>query len=187
MGEVVTKEKSVPIERVAEKPEKVAKAEKIEDKPEVLEKLERSLARHWRKPFEMMRQMFEWDPFDARFARWFARDDEFFVPEFTVKETKEAFTFKGDIPGIALEDLEVSLTKTRLLVSGHREEEKKEEGETYHTLERSFGSFSRSFALPDGADVEKIAAELKDGVLTITVPKLAQAEATTKKVEVKAP
>lgn len=181
MGQIaVTKEKSVPIERASEKV-----PEKAEEKPEVLDRIERSLARHWRRPFALMRQMFEWDPFDMRLPRWLGRDEELFAPEFTVKETKEAFIFKGDIPGIELKDLEVTLTKTRLMITGKREEEKKEEGETYHTIERSFGSFSRSFALPEGVDVEKIAAEMKDGVLTVTLPKLPGAEPTTKKVEVK--
>jgi HSP20 family protein len=58
-----------------------------------------------------------------------------------------------------------------LTISGQREEEKKDEGDRYFAYERSYGTFSRSFTLPEGADTEHVRAELKDGVLTIVVPK----------------
>jgi HSP20 family protein len=175
----VVKEKSVPVARMPEKaPEKAEEAE-------VIEKVEPRGTNLWRRPFDFMRQMLEWDPFDRHVPRLFSRYYEMYAPEFTVKETREAFIFKADVPGIALKDLEVTLTRTRLKVSGHRQEEKKEEGETFHTVERTFGSFTRSFALPEGVDAEKIAADLKDGVLTITIPKVPEAPPVAKKVEVK--
>ena len=69
------------------------------------------------------------------------------------------------------EDLEISLTGNRLAISGHREQEKREQGETYYASERSYGAFSRAFTLPEGTDADNVKADLKNGVLQVTVPK----------------
>ena len=69
-----------------------------------------------------------------------------------MKETKDAYVFRADLPGVKDEDLEISLTGNRLTVSGHREQEKREQSETYYATERAYGSFSRTFTLPDGTD-----------------------------------
>jgi HSP20 family protein len=131
-------------------------------------------------PFEMMRDMMRWDPFAELGA---AGERELaFAPSFEVKETKDAYLFKADLPGVKEEDLDISLTGNRLTVSGHREEEKRDEGDRYYTYERSYGTFSRSFTLPEGVDVEHANAELKDGVLTINVAK--RPEVKPKKIEV---
>lgn len=174
----VTKEKSITVEQAPQKiPPQVETVEKAEPP--------KGIARRWRHPLDLMRQMFEWDPFETVAPRLFSRAESLFAPEFSVKETKEAFIFKADVPGIELKDLDVSLTKNRLKITGHREEEKKDEGETYYAYERNFGSFTRSFALPEGVDAEKINASLKDGVLTIAVPKLPEVQDQTKKVAIK--
>jgi HSP20 family protein len=76
------------------------------------------------------------------------------------------------------------MTDHRLTVSGKREEEKKQENETYFSYERSYGTFTRTFTLPEGIDVDKVIANLKDGVLSILVPK--RPEAQPKKVAIKA-
>ena len=68
-------------------------------------------------------------------------------------------------------DLEIALTGNRLTISGKREQEKHEQGDTYYASERSYGSFSRAFTLPDGTDGENVKAELKNGVLEVVVPK----------------
>jgi HSP20 family protein len=94
-----------------------------------------------------------------------------FLPSFEVKETKDSYVFKADLPGVKQEDLNISLTGNRLTISGQRNEEKKDEGETHYVHERSFGSFSRSFSLPEGIDAEHVQADLKDGVLNVVVPK----------------
>ena len=117
--------------------------------------------------------LWKWDPF-REMTPFFetAPELEFrFVPSFDVKETKEAYVFKADLPGIAEKDIEVSLSGNRLTVSGKREEEKKEEDEVYFTWERSYGSFTRSFTLPEGIDPDHVEADLKGGVLTIVAPK----------------
>src|SRR5215472_5448982 len=122
-------------------------------------------ARTW-DPLDMMQELMRWDPF-REMSRRLGRDDlTGFVPTFDVKETKEAYIFKADLPGVKEGDVELSMTSNRLTISGQRQEEKKDEGDQYYAYERSYGSFSRSFTLPEGVDVDQIRAELKDGVLT---------------------
>lgn len=99
-----------------------------------------------------------------------------FAPRFDVKETSESFTFKADLPGVRESDVDVSLNGNRLTISGKRELDQQKESENYFLLERSFGSFSRSFTLPESADFEKVGAELKEGVLTVQVPKRAASQ-----------
>jgi len=122
-----------------------------------------------------MRQMMNWDPFREIAPSW-AATPQTFNPAFEVKETPEAFMFKADLPGIKDKDLEVKLTGNRLAISGNREEEKQNKGETFYTYERSYGSFLRTFTLPDGIDGDHVQAELKEGVLTVAVPKKAVAQ-----------
>ena len=119
-------------------------------------------------PFEMMRDLMRWDPF-AELGTW--GREAGFVPTFEVKETKDAYLFKADLPGVKDEDLDISLTGNRLTVSSKREEERRGEDDRYYAYERSYGSFSRSFTLPEGGDVEHANAELSNGVLTVSIPK----------------
>jgi HSP20 family protein len=123
-------------------------------------------------PFEVMQDLLRWDPF-RELSRGVAGGTEVasFIPAFEVKETKDSYVFKADLPGVKQEDLNISLTGNRLTISGQRNEEKKDEGETHFVYERSFGSFSRSFSLPEGIDAEHVQADLKDGVLNVVVPK----------------
>ena len=100
-----------------------------------------------------------------------------------MKETKEGFQFKADLPGLKESDLDVSVSGNRLTVSGKREEEKHDKSDTHFSYERSFGSFSRTCSLPEGADLNGVVAELKGGVLTMLVPKRAGEQ--SKKVAVK--
>ena len=130
-------------------------------------------------PFEMMRDLMRWDPF-AELGTLGGREE--FTPTFEVKETRDAYEFKADLPGVKQEDLDISLTGNRLTVSGKREEERRQEDERYYAYERSYGSFSRSFTLPEGGDVEHARADLSNGVLTVTLPK--RPEVQPKKIEV---
>jgi HSP20 family protein len=129
-----------------------------------------SRARRDFEPFRLMRDLFGWDPFQEMRPVW-SREVEAFAPAFDVKETKDSFVFKADLPGVKENDLEVTSTGNRLTVSGKRETDKEEKDDTYYTYERSYGSFSRIFTLPDQTDPAHIKAELKDGELTIVVPK----------------
>ena len=136
-------------------------------------------ARTW-DPFEMMRDLMQWDPFRELGAvgeRTLA-----FVPAFEVKETKDGYLFKADLPGVKEKDLDVSLTANRLTISGKREEESKREEERYFCYERSYGTFSRSFTLPEGVDPDSVHAELKEGVLTLNIAK--KPEVKSRKIEI---
>lgn len=128
-------------------------------------------------PFQVMREMLGWDPYREVGRRFpTAMGGVGFTPDFEVKERQDAFVFRGDLPGLSEGDLDISFTGNRLTISGHREMEDLHEGETYYTCERAYGSFSRSFTLPDGADTDNAKAEFKDGVLLLTVPKKAEAK-----------
>ena len=91
-----------------------------------------------------------------------------------VTETREAFIFKADVPGVHEGDLELAIAGDRLTLSGRRDEERHAEHATYFASERSYGAFRRQFLLPAGADLTQLRSELRDGVLTISVPKRAR-------------
>ena len=128
------------------------------------------------EPFRMARELFRWDPFRELSAAWPTLEVAEFSPAFEVKETKDNYMFRADVPGVKEEDLEISRTGNRLMVSGKREAEKEDKGDKFYTYERSYGSFTRSFTMPEGIDIEHIQADLKDGVLTIYVPKKPEAQ-----------
>jgi len=120
----------------------------------------------------MMRELLNWDPFAEMMPALSSRDLQVFNPSFEVKETKDHYVFRADLPGVREEDLEITLTGSRLSVSGKREAEQRKEDERYYAYERSYGSFTRSFTLPEGIDTNAVDAELKHGVLTIRVAKM---------------
>lgn len=126
-------------------------------------------------PGRWFTRMVGWDPF-REMTPFMAEERVAFDPAFEVKETKDGYLFKADIPGIKQADLDVSLTGNRLTVTGKREAEKENKGERYYTYERSYGSFTRSFTLPDGVDSSAIHADLRDGVLSILLPKKPEAQ-----------
>ncbi len=135
-------------------------------------------------PWRTMRSLLSWDPFREMAPVPVLEERAIaFSPAFDVKETKDAYLFKADVPGIQEKDLEVTMTGNRLTISGKRDEEKEEKSERYYTYERNYGSFTRSFTLPDGADIDKLRASLEQGVLTIDVPK--KPEVQPKKIAVK--
>jgi HSP20 family protein len=125
-------------------------------------------------PFRAMREMLRWDPF-RDLPAFAGHEQRSFWPTFEVKETKDAYLFKADVPGMKESDLEVTLNRNRLTVQGKREQEHEDKGDTYYACERSYGSFSRSFTLPEGIDGDHLKAELKEGVLTIALPKAPEA------------
>jgi HSP20 family protein len=138
-------------------------------------------SREW-DPFRAMRNLIHWGPFAEMAPSFSALDNAEFVPDFEIKETRDAFLFRADVPGVKDADLDIKLTQNRLSVSGKRESEKTEKGDTFYATERSYGSFTRAFTLPDGVDAEHIKADLKDGVLTLSLPK--KPEVRSKKIDV---
>ncbi len=129
--------------------------------------------REW-DPFQRMQELMNWDPFELM-SPWLTgtgrQAASTFLPAFEVKETKDAFIFKADLPGVDEKDIEVTLTGDRIVVSGKRESEKREESDRFYAYERSFGSFSRAFTLPEGVDGDNVQADLKNGVLTLRLAK----------------
>eukprot|EP00898_Chlorokybus_atmophyticus_P007356 jgi/Chlat1/7621/Chrsp64S07160 len=97
-----------------------------------------------------------------------------------VVETKDAFEFHADVPGMKKEDIKVQVLEGRVLsISGERKQEEKKEGDNYHRVERSYGSFERAFKLPENTDPSKVTAKHENGVLTITVQKRQEEPKTT--------
>jgi len=134
------------------------------------------------RPLRKIRDLFRWPPFREMAPIFqgfpvFARDE--WNPSFDVTEGNDAYLFKADVPGVKKEDLEISTTGNRLQISGKREAEKDTKSNTVYTYEREFGSFVRSFMLPEGADLEHARSELKDGVLTLAIPKPPAAQPKT--------
>ena len=119
------------------------------------------------EPFRLMRDFLRWDPL----LDYGPGAPTAFMPSFDVKETPDAYQFKADLPGILEAELEISLEGNRLTVAGKREEEPLKDGERIHLFERSHGTFSRTFTLPEDVEGEKVVAELRNGVLTLMVPK----------------
>ena len=127
------------------------------------------------EPFRMMRNLFGWDPF-REMTPFIPQIPQGFAPSFEIKESKEGYVFKADVPGVKEADLSVNVTGNRLSISGRREAEKEEKTDTYYTYERSYGDFARSFTLPDGVDMSTVRADLKDGVLMVSIKKTPEAQ-----------
>jgi HSP20 family protein len=127
------------------------------------------------EPFRMMRDLMGWDPF-RQMAPFAAQTPEGFMPSFEVKESKDAYLFRADVPGVKESDIEVTLTGNRLTIAGKREAEKQEQTDTYYTFERSYGDFTRAFTLPEGIDAGSVHADLNQGVLTVSVKKTLEAQ-----------
>ncbi|MGD8607567.1 MAG: Hsp20/alpha crystallin family protein [Myxococcales bacterium] len=88
-----------------------------------------------------------------------------------IREEADAFYVDAEVPGVAAEDVKVEVEKNVLTISGERKAEKEESEATYRRVERYYGSFSRSFTLPETVDADHIHADLKNGVLTLRLPK----------------
>jgi HSP20 family protein len=129
------------------------------------------------------------DEVDRALNTWWSDSGEFgelatgWKPSIDVAETDEALEVKIDLPGIKPEDVDVSVTDNRLTIQGERKEEKETKEKTVHCVERRYGSFYRSIALPAGTRADDVSAESDNGVITVTIPKTEQAKA--KRVSVK--
>lgn len=98
------------------------------------------------------------------------------APSVDISETDTAYLIKGEIPGVKKEDVKVTVQDGMLTIQGERKMEKEEKGKKFHRVERSYGSFVRSFRLPDDADENKVKAEFKDGMINVTLAKSAKAK-----------
>jgi HSP20 family protein len=108
------------------------------------------------------------------------------MPAVDVTETEKGYKVVAELPGMDEKNIEVKIANGMLTIKGEKQEEKEEEKQDYYVRERSFGSFERTFPVLDGVDLEKVDASFKKGVLTVTLPKTAEAQKAEKKISVKA-
>ena len=162
------------------------------------EKTERSSAL-WR-PFENLRREIDrlFDDFGQGFWRSpFRRSLGNLVPQLSremtwtvapavdIVEKDKAYEITAELPGLDEKNIEVKVANGGLTIRGEKMEEKEEKEKGYYLSERRYGSFSRYFRVPEGADPDKIEASFKKGVLTVTLPKKLEAQKPEKKIEVK--
>jgi HSP20 family protein len=131
----------------------------------------------WRSPFR--RALSDVEPFLRGEVTWGK------VPAVDVVETGTGYEVIAELPGLDEKNIEVKFSDRTLTIGGEKKEEKEEKKKDYYLSERHYGSFQRSFTVPDGVDAEKIEATFKNGVLTVTLPKTAEAQKKEKKIEVK--
>jgi HSP20 family protein len=139
-----------------------------------------------------MATLSRWNPFneiqrlrDELFRGWPGQGSEVqnFAPAVDIYEDEGMITVSAQLPGVKAEGVHIDVENNVLTLSGERKLEREDKREGYHRIESSYGSFTRSFVLPESADSEKVEANLSDGVLTVRIPK--RAEAAPKRIEVK--
>lgn len=106
-----------------------------------------------------------------------------FAPAIDVQETETDFIVKADLPDVKKDDIKIQMQEGVLSIEGERRKEKEETGKRFHKVEREYGRFIRSFALPTPVDPAAVRAEFKDGVLTVFLPKVP--ESKPKQIDVK--
>lgn len=108
------------------------------------------------------------------------------VPSFEVSESDEEFCVKAELPGMDEKDIEVSMEGRELTIRGEKKREHEDKHRDYYVSEVSYGEFCRAIQLPEGIDRDKVKAEFKKGVLTLTLPKTEQGKQQRKRIDVKA-
>ena len=104
------------------------------------------------------------------------RETGIWMPNVDIHETKDAICVRAELPGVEKEAVHVEVKEGVLSLRGERKFEKEVDEESYHRIERSYGTFHRSFTLPSSVDAEKVTARMKDGVLEVDLPKKEQAK-----------
>jgi HSP20 family protein len=131
-----------------------------------------------------------WDPFEEmnrlhdHFFSGRGLAKQAFQIAVDIREEDDAFFVDAEVPGLSAEDVKVDVEKNVLTLSGERKVEKEESEGSYRRVERQYGSFTRSFTLPETVDTENISADLKEGVLALRLPK--KEAPTPRKISVKA-
>lgn len=121
------------------------------------------------------------EPFYRLFDSFFNSDVQgeetrAWVPPVDIQETADAYLFHAELPGLTKEDIRITLENNVLRVSGERKLEKDAKKENYHRVERTYGTFTRTFALPTQVEADRVQAAFENGILTVTVPKAEQAK-----------
>lgn len=130
----------------------------------------------------MMPRLFDFEPL----AKSFQGKMGFVEPRVDVAETDKDYEITAELPGLDEKDVEVTLSDGVLTIRGEKKTEAEEKKKDYYRVERSYGSFQRSFALPESVDEEKISAAFEKGVLKLTLPKSAEAQKKQRKIAIKA-
>ena len=130
--------------------------------------------RSWSSPFR--RSIFGVEPFWRRELSWTG------APAVDITESDKAYEVTAELPSMD----EVKVVNGNLTIEGEKQEEKEEKKKDYYLHERRFGSFERSFQVPEGVDADKIEASFKKGVLTVVLPKKPEAQKPARKIDVKA-
>ncbi|UDL90741.1 Hsp20/alpha crystallin family protein [Mesorhizobium sp. PAMC28654] len=158
-------------------------------------------AGNWTAPFESLRRevdrLFDdFHPFDFRLPSTrslFGRElpslrnaDWPVAPAMDLVEKDKEYEITAELPGIDEKNVEIKLANHMLTIKGEKQEEKEQKDKDYYLSERRYGSFQRSFHLPEGVDADKIDASFAKGVLTVKLPKTAEAQKAEKKITVKA-
>jgi HSP20 family protein len=144
----------------------MSEREKRKERSAALEPFETGLLRNW-SPFREfgsgLGRLFD-DAFaERRLARW--------APACEIAENDAAYVVTVELPGAKREDVQLEIQDNVLSIRGEKKSEREEKSEKRHYVERSYGSFTRSFALPANADAERVKAGFKEGVLTVEIPK----------------
>lgn len=139
-----------------------------------------SLQREVNRLFDDFFRGFDLRPLRIAEERWGG-----FSPKMDLEETEKEYRITAELPGVEEKDVEVLLTGNSLTLKGEKKEEKEEKGKSFYHVERSYGTFQRTVPLPEGIDLKKIDAEFKNGLLTVKLPKTAEAKTRSKKVPVK--
>jgi HSP20 family protein len=113
--------------------------------------------------------------------------DEAWTPQVDVFEKNNRLITRIDLPGLTKEDVKVEVTEGYLAIHGERKQQEEEKGEQFYRCERQYGAFYRAVPLPDGVKLEDVKATFADGVLEVSVPLPAKAEATVRKVAIEEP
>ena len=125
--------------------------------------------------------------FNETFSRAFGDEEgtaRAWAPAVDIFENDNNIVLKAELPGVDPKDVEVRVEDNTLYLKGERKFEKEVKEDNYHRIERSYGSFARIFALPGSIDSEKVQAEYKDGILSLTIPKREEAKPKTIKINV---
>lgn len=129
---------------------------------------------------EAVRDMLASWPFGEREALSLAD----WTPSCNVSESVEEYRIEAELPGVKQEDVDVKVQDGVVTIRGERKEEKEQKGKKYHRVESSYGSFMRSFTLPDDADDDKVSADYKDGLLCVRIPRTTPKESEARSVEI---
>jgi len=122
--------------------------------------------------------------FNSNFPNSLSQEDMAtgWTPSVDIYETEGEIVLEAELPGMKREDFEVTIENNVITLKGERHFEKNEEGDNYHRVERAYGSFARSFSLPQSVSAENTSADFKNGILRVSLPK--REEAKARKIEV---